>query len=281
MLQFEMNRLNRSLLMIAVCIAGSIAGFVTGNTRRFSAGASRPLVQHSDQKTIERYERPGEPFEFDNLSVRKAKIALSQRFSAKSFAERSGGNEGDWLEDLEFTLRNTSSRQITFILLQLQFPETEVDGPLMAFNQRIGVHPKASVEPAKNYKPLNLQPGDTVTFSLSARELNLLKEFISYRKFDLADLNKLVVRIVTVAFSDGTKWEQDYYYRPNPTAPGGYERVNQYTLPQLHVAAISLDYMVSSRSDRYGNEFRYRSRVYDEHGAHLGRWACDVFFVVQ
>ena len=54
-----------------------------------------------------------------------------------------------------------------------------------------------------------------------------------------------------------------------------------HTLSSLGLAIISLDYPESRRTDQYGNQFRYRARVKDIHGAHLGRWAWDVFFVSQ
>jgi hypothetical protein len=54
-----------------------------------------------------------------------------------------------------------------------------------------------------------------------------------------------------------------------------------HTLPSLGLAAIDLDYGESRRVDQYGNWFRYRAKVRDVHGAQLGRWAWDVFFITQ
>jgi len=54
-----------------------------------------------------------------------------------------------------------------------------------------------------------------------------------------------------------------------------------HTLAELGVYAISLDYKQSKRIDRFGNLFRYRAKVYDQHGAHVGRWAWDVYVLTQ
>jgi hypothetical protein len=49
----------------------------------------------------------------------------------------------------------------------------------------------------------------------------------------------------------------------------------------MSLASIDLDYKESKLVDRHGNRFRYRSRVKDAKGAHLGRWAWDVFFTTR
>jgi hypothetical protein len=52
-----------------------------------------------------------------------------------------------------------------------------------------------------------------------------------------------------------------------------------HLLQSQSVYAIDLEYKESKRKDRYGNGFRYRAKVYDAHGANVGRWAWDIFLV--
>lgn len=62
---------------------------------------------------------------------------------------------------------------------------------------------------------------------------------------------------------------------------GSSEPGELYPISASEVYGISLDYKESRRADEYGNQFRYRAKVFDTHGAHAHRWAYDVFLLRQ
>jgi hypothetical protein len=59
------------------------------------------------------------------------------------------------------------------------------------------------------------------------------------------------------------------------------ESCELFSLPELGLRKLDLDYRESQRMDAHGNQFKFRARVRDSQDAHLGRWAWDVFLVVQ
>lgn len=50
-------------------------------------------------------------------------------------------------------------------------------------------------------------------------------------------------------------------------------------LSSMNIRRLDYDYKESRRVDEYGNQFRYRAKVYDKRGTSVGRWAWDVFLL--
>lgn len=53
------------------------------------------------------------------------------------------------------------------------------------------------------------------------------------------------------------------------------------TLSSAGLASMELEYRESRRVDEYGNQFKYRAKVKDKKGKQIGRWAWDVYLVLQ
>jgi hypothetical protein len=62
---------------------------------------------------------------------------------------------------------------------------------------------------------------------------------------------------------------------------GSSESCELKTLPEVGLRKIDLDYRSSRRTDEFGNQFRYKAKVRDAQDAQLGRWAWDVYLVLQ
>ena len=81
---------------------------------------------------------------------------------------------------------------------------------------------------------------------------------------------------------DGKINQQDADLQP-PAIMAGHKSQRRlgtgelFTLPDLGLRKIDLDYRQSRRVDEFGNQFKYRAKVRDAQDAQLGRWAWDVF----
>ena len=213
------------LVLFVVCVVASMIGFAVRN----NASAPKPnqpsALQRSDEKVVEIKEYSGKPYDVSELSVKKVKILPGEKLKVRSVAESE-----DWLDGLEFNIKNKWDKQIIWIHIELDFPETAVGGSLMIGNLDMGIHPQATENDKKYGKPLALNPGETVTYTLSKQWLAVIKKFLEQGGFQLANLNKVVIRISSTIFNDGTSWSEGNWFRYDPKSPNairGYERIKQ------------------------------------------------------
>lgn len=60
---------------------------------------------------------------------------------------------------------------------------------------------------------------------------------------------------------------------------GVSEQSELHELKNFSLETIELDYSESKRTDKHGNQFKYRAKVKDNKNAQMGRWAWDVILV--
>ena len=214
----------QGLVLFIVCVASALIGFALRNNYASTPESDRlSVIQQSDEKVIEIKEFPGKPFDLSDLSVRKVKIQPGEKLKVRSVAESE-----EWLDGLEFNIKNKWDKQIIFIKIDLEFPETWLAGrPLMIDHLIIGIHPQGTTNDKKYGKPLALNPGETYTYSHSKHRLTLTKKFLEQGGFQLANLNKAVIKVSAIIFDDGTQWGEGNWFKYNPNVPGGYEQIRK------------------------------------------------------
>jgi hypothetical protein len=222
---------SKNIVTLGVCVGGLILGAVFAEARRVNVKAQLPdSLGPSDTKVILMPQNPEDPLQFDDVMyLKKLRFLVGQNVSAKSVIQKTGSQIEDWLENLEFTAWNRTTKTITYIHLELQFPDTAVSGPMMVYNPlERGIPPTATGHRSSHDEPLLLRPNEKLTFTLSAKELEPIKRFLALRKHTLIDINRVHIQVVYIIFENGIKWTLGgTYYRPNPNFPHGYERINQ------------------------------------------------------
>lgn len=225
MAKLNASRILQVGVLLIVCIASILLGYAM---RDNEVVAGKTPSKQSQEKVITRKEDTNEPFELSNLSVKNVEIGLHQKFDAFSLVENGGGQAEDWLENLKFTIKNKSGKQMTYINLDLVFPETEIIGGRILYDINLGLPPKAILGNTKmDGTPLTINPNDVFIFTLSDRQLKVIKQGLSLKGFQLANLTKVIIVIDYIIFDDGMKWQQGLWYKQNPDGSNKYLRVDQ------------------------------------------------------
>ena len=240
MKQSKSSRISRMVTLVVVCVGSAALGFMLRGDK--TVAAKIPQVPSQDkpesfarprganEKLVVLRSTPEDPLIFgDVFHLKRVRVRSGATFNAMSVAEKTGTKVNDWLQNLEYTIKNRSDKRITYIHFEVLFPDTIATGdPLMVYRELfLGVDPKASGDLSRYGKPLLLNPGEVLTLTISPKHLEAMSGFLALRQYRLSDLTRVDVQVLDCFFEDGTKWTLGGYYKPNPNAPLGWERISR------------------------------------------------------
>jgi hypothetical protein len=118
----------------------------------------------------------------------------------------------DWLNDLTIRLRNVSDKTITYVVLNLHFPEVIANGRTAVDQIVIGVDPYGKFLRPK----LKLAPNETIQIPLSTRyeDIRTLVKLVS--NLTPQAVTKLWVEFHAALLDDDILFEAGTLYRRNP-----------------------------------------------------------------
>lgn len=237
MKELKTSRVTRTFVLVAVCAGSAALGFILRDSRTLTATASKSasLVEpatlgQSDEKTVLLRYTTKDPLKFsDVLWLKAVRVLSGATFSARSIAEKAGSTNEGWLDRLQFTVKNQADKRIVYVHFEVSFPDTMANGqPIMVYRElSLGIPAKASGDTSKYGEPLSLDPGQTHTVVISSEHLKVMDEFLALRRYRLSDLTRVDIQVLDLFFNDGTKWSLGGYYKPNPSAPNGWERTDR------------------------------------------------------
>jgi len=120
--------------------------------------------------------------------------------------------DSDWVKDLTLQLRNTSGKTITYIQLNLHFPEVTSNGRTALQQIFLGVDPDRKFSRPE----LRLAPNETVEIPLTDKYPNIKTLVESVGKMAVGNVSKVWVEFHAAYFDDGTLFEAGTMFKRNP-----------------------------------------------------------------
>lgn len=166
------------------------------------------------QRTVRQFKgvRP-EPVELRAVKEQNKRLVMGEPFEA---------NE-DWLKGMAFDLKNVFSKDITYIEVYLNFPETTSSGNEMAYVLKFGENPKTN--DIQKEVPI-LKPGEEITLTLDENTYQRLSQFLQ-KRHPISSLTTVRVDFGLVVFSDHTAWQAGNYYKQDPVNPRHFINVGE------------------------------------------------------
>lgn len=162
-----------------------------------------PRLQDGGKTVVKHFAPANEPVEVTEPKIKGRDIKLGDIVKEGS----------DWLKHLTFKVKNKSDAPITFLQVDLDFPETSATGSVMMHQLFIGQSP--DIGSTRNNQALRLNPNESISISLEP-EYGNIKRLIELRQPPVENINKVVIRLGEVMFEDGRRYSGGSLFRRNP-----------------------------------------------------------------
>ena len=133
---------------------------------------------------------------------------------AVKFGDEVDGDE-TWLKDVTLKVRNVSDKPITYLRLDLVFPDPFIPGAVNTQNVMLGQ--RADLPMTSRNQPLRLEPGQSATVSLAAY-FDEIKSLVETRYGWVRNVSQVAVNLGDALFEDGTLYFGGSVFRRNPDA---------------------------------------------------------------
>jgi hypothetical protein len=150
------------------------------------------------------------PLRVSEVKIREHGLNLNEPFEGHD----------EWIRDIYFRIKNRSTKNITYVGINLVFSDTSSSDPAMVRQLRFGRRSDGVGPPSET---LFLKPGDSFEVSIPG-QYESLKKFIEMKK-QIKNIDKVTISAYLVFFDDGMKWDVGNFYLPDPTQPFGFRKI--------------------------------------------------------
>jgi len=210
----------KRLLFVSVAVLG-LPFLIFAQQPRMLSGRTGAQVQGKKKSIIRRVSYFKYPVELSfelNGQPLKSTETVAGPYRTNDFEA-----DADWLNHLTIKIKNTSGKTITWMLVNLLFPEVTKDGSVALHQFFLGVDPDAPFARPE----LRVAPNEAFEIPLSTKyeDLRHLVNVIG-SGMAIENVPKVEVEFHAALFDDETRFEIGLWYRRDPNDPHKWIRID-------------------------------------------------------
>jgi hypothetical protein len=213
------NRGRATIALKLILIAANVCFLVF-----YVSGWTKPSGQSNKKTIIQRVSYLKYPveisFELKGQPLRSTK-AVDQRIRTEEF-----DGDRDWLKDLKIKIKNISGKTITYVQVNLLFPEVVKDDAVASHQIHLGIDPNG-----KSSGPeLRLEPDESLEIPLAEKHKDItdLVKIVG-KGLSVESVSKVEVEFHAALWEDGTLFQTGELFRRNtdPNDPHKWIKINE------------------------------------------------------